>query len=69
MTYNLNPTLNAAIFLSHMPQRELLWAANGYEYEKNRDVEGTRILCDGALEKFMQLSKLESWVCTLVVLS
>jgi len=34
MTYNPNMALNAAVFLSHMPQRELPQAANGYEYEK-----------------------------------
>lgn len=58
MTYNLNPALNAAIFLSQMLQRELLWAANGYEYEKNKMLKKQESFVAGVLEKLMLLSKL-----------
>ena len=55
------------ISLTRVTKRTSL-AAKGYEYGKNKDVEYTRIFCDGAgrggLEKFMQLSKLKSWVST-----
>ena len=60
------------ISLTRVTKRTSL-AAKGYEYGKNKDVEYTRIFCDGAgrggLEKFMQLSKLKSWVSTWVVLN
>lgn len=51
------------ISLTHAAERTSP-AGNGYEYEKIKDVEGTRILCDVVLEKLMQLSGLEGWVST-----
>lgn len=51
------------ISLTHAAERTTP-AVKGYEYEKIKDAEGTRILCDVVLEKLMQLSELESWVST-----
>lgn len=69
MTYNLNLSLNAAIFLSHMPQRELLQAANGYKYEKNKMLKEQESFVMGWLKNWCRSLKLESWVSTWVLLS
>lgn len=63
-TFNLNLAFNAATFLSRMSQTEPLWQQIGYDYENNKDMEETENRCHGLLEKFMQLSKLKSWVST-----
>lgn len=43
--------------------------ANGHKYEKNKEMGGTGVICDGVLEKLMQPSEPAHWVSSQMVLS
>lgn len=68
-TYNLNTALNTAVFLSHVSQRELPWQQKDMNMKRIKTLNAQESFVMGGLEKFMQLSKLKSWVSTWVVLN